>query len=233
MLEQGDLIGTGRYLSGELVREVSRSSLVDHQPASAFEVVRRLGAGSYAVVYLVRERLDPVPESDTDSESEQDHILGDMDLDNGFRATSSSSSSHSISNKEPQYGREYAIKCLSKANLGEDALQAQLLEATIHQSLPVHPGIVTLYRTLETDSLLLLLLELVPGDDLFYFLEQARDHQSDNETHHAHSAQDLSITPPTPSLLSSFHPQQLLSYGRLRLIASMFAQMCDAVATLP
>ncbi|KDQ21821.1 hypothetical protein BOTBODRAFT_82894, partial [Botryobasidium botryosum FD-172 SS1] len=68
----------------------------------------------------------------------------------------------------------------------------------IHQSLPVHPNVVTLYRTLETSSFLFLAL--------------------------CNSA--ISITPPTPSLLCS---SQLLSHSRLRLIASMFGQMCDAV----
>ena len=39
-----------------------------------------------------------------------------------------------------------------------------------------------------------------------------------------------SMTPPTPSLLSSFSANTLLSSRRLRLIASMFGQMCEAVA---
>jgi serine/threonine protein kinase len=100
-------------------------------------------------------------------------------------------------------------------------------QATIHQSVPVHSNIVTLHRTLETSSFLLLLLEYVPGQDLFYFLEQARDHYD------VDLAADpaLTHTPPTPGLLSSLHPSQLLSHTRLRLIASMFAQMCEAVAT--
>lgn len=37
-------------------------------------------------------------------------------------------------------------------------------------------------------------------------------------------------TPPTPSLLSAFSANTLLSNRRLRLIASMFSQMCEAVA---
>lgn len=112
------------------------------------------------------------------------------------------------------------------------------IQATIHQSLPAHPNIVTLHRTLETPSFLLLLLEFVPGEDLFYFLEQARDHYEVDPL-----ASDLSTTPPSdsscsssrtpssPSLLSSLAPSQLLSRTRLRLIASMFSQMCEAVAT--
>jgi serine/threonine protein kinase len=105
------------------------------------------------------------------------------------------------------------------------------LQVTIHQSLHSHPNIVTLHRTLETPSFLLLLLEYVPGEDLFYFLEQARDHY---ESSHTPDSADQSVsashTPPTPSLLSTMNPSQLLSRTRLRLISSMFSQMGDAVA---
>ena len=101
------------------------------------------------------------------------------------------------------------------------------IQATIHQSIPTHPNIVTFYRTLETSAFLFLLLEFVPGQNLSYFLEQARDRYD------VDPASDLPLnrTPPTPGLLSSFHPSQLLSSIRLRLIAYMFAQMCEAVAT--
>jgi serine/threonine protein kinase len=185
-------------------------------PAKWFEVVRKLGSGSYAVVYLVREVLSPSFQPQDDDNDDTQLAFGDeLELD--------------VPAKEPvKYGREFAIKCLSKANLNHDALEAQLFEATVHQSLPPHPNIVTLYRTLETDSFLLLLLECVPGEDLFYFLEQARDH-SDEQIELFPEACP-SVTPPTPSLLSSLHPAQLLSHNRLRLIASMFSQMCDAVA---
>jgi serine/threonine protein kinase len=148
--------------------------------ADHFHVVRRLGSGSYAVVYLVRELLAHTP---------------------------------------LKYGRNFAIKCL---NID----QAQQSEVTIHHSLKPHPNIVTLHRTLRNDNSLLLLLEYVPGEDLFYFLEQARDH-CDIDSPPSPSS---SNTPPTPSLLSALHPAHLLSQNRLRLIASMFAQMCDAVA---
>ena len=230
VLSQGDSVGEGSLLQGELVRRVSigpgiaptRSS--DYkEPANEFQVVRRLGAGSYAVVYLVKEVLSRPPPSDDGHMS----TIGQMELDSRLSDT--------------VYGREYAIKCLSKANLDEEALAAQMTEVrlsslfspypglpasqvTIHQSLKSHPNIVTLHRTLETASFLLLVLEYVPGEDLFYFLEQARDHY-DSDSHHSDSH-----TPPTPSLLSNMHPSQLLSRTRLRLIASMFSQMCDAVA---
>ena len=64
--------------------------------------------------------------------------------------------------------------------------------------------IVTLYRTLETPSYLLLLLEYVPGQDLFYFLEQSCDHYEPEHPSSPSSAE--SHTPPTPSLLSSLNP---------------------------
>ena len=91
----------------------------------------------------------------------------------------------------------------------------------------LHPNIVTLHRTFETSAFLLLLLEYVPGEDLFFFLEQSRDHYDLQPTDFSVSP---SHTPPTPSLLSNLHPSLLLSRNRLRLISSMFSQMCDAVA---
>jgi serine/threonine protein kinase len=106
----------------------------------------------------------------------------------------------------------------------------------IHQSIPTHDNIVTLHRAFETPAYLLLLLEFVPGEDLFYFLEQARDHYDTDACSPSGTsasfmdALQLTRTPPTPSLLSSLAPHQLLSRTRLKLIASMFGQMCDAVA---
>lgn len=215
VLAPGDIVGHGFPLQGESIRLVSNSQTThDHrEPAQEFEVIKQLGSGSYAVVYLVQEVLSRPPKSEDGHMS----TIGLMELD---------------TNKSPSplnivYGRKYAIKCLSKANLDEDALALQMDEVTIHQSLHLHPNIVTLHRTLETSAFLLLLLEYVPGEDLFYFLEQARDHYDINISQPTDSTVN---TPPTPSLLSNLHPSQLLSRTRLRLISSMFSQMCDAVA---
>ncbi|KAL0072799.1 hypothetical protein AAF712_000562 [Marasmius tenuissimus] len=215
----GDIFGEGTLLQGEIINLVSIDAAVDrprtpeHEvPAREFEVVRRLGAGSYAVVYLVCEVLSR-PSSDDGNSS----VIGSMEMEGR--------------NSRIEYGREYAIKCLSKANLDEDALAAQMSEVTIHQSLRSHPNIVTLHRTLETASYLLLLLEFVPGEDLFYFLEQARDHyENENDSSTSADSSCSSRTPPTPSLLSTMNPSHQLSRTRLRLISSMFSQMCDAVA---
>jgi serine/threonine protein kinase len=219
VLQPGDLVGEGVDLQGEIIRLVSPLSPdAQHhsEPAREFEVVRRLGAGSYAVVYQVLEVLERAPPSEDGHSS----MMGHMDLDGKHTRSPSTT-----------YGREYAIKCLSKANLDVEALTAQMDEVTIHQSLHSHPNIVTLHRTLETSSFLLLLLEYVPGEDLFYFLEQARDHYESSHTPDSpDSSGSASRTPPTPSLLSTMNSSQLLSRTRLRLISSMFSQMCDAVA---
>nr|GAT57756.1 kinase-like protein [Mycena chlorophos] len=214
VLSPGDIVGEGVELQGELIRLVSGSIT---GPAREFEVVRRLGAGSYAVVYEVLEVVDRA----LPSEDGHSSMMGHMELD-GKHARSPSTT----------YGRQYAIKCLSKANLDDEALRAQMDEVTIHQSLKPHPNIVTLHRTLETSSFLLLLLEYVPGEDLFYFLEQAHDHyhESSPAADSTDPAVSSSRTPPTPSLLSTMNSSQLLSRTRLRLISSMFSQMCDAVA---
>ncbi|CAL1707682.1 unnamed protein product [Somion occarium] len=246
VLSAGELVGEGLSLQGEIVRKVPipapHSDCANEDPAPEFEVVRKLGTGSYAVVYLVREVLGRTIVSGSPSSSVDGHIaaVGRMDFD------SESEDGHGFIRKEKEeriYGREYAVKVLSKANLDEDALEAQLFEATLHQSLRPHANIVTLHRTLETASFLLLLLEFVPGEDLFYFLEQSRDHYSPTPLESSTSPTSSSPgspgspssgssthTPPTPSLLSSLHPSHLLSHTRLRLIASMFSQMCDAVA---
>jgi serine/threonine protein kinase len=211
ILSPGDIVGEGIPLQDELLCLVPNQSADHRELASEFRVVSKLGTGSYAVVYLVREVLSRSPPS------EDDHVYpgGRLELDDA-----------SSMRAPTEYGREYAVKLLSKANLDEEELYAQLPEATIHQSVPVHPNIITLHRTLETPTFILLFLEYVPGQDLFCFLEQARDHYD------VDLAADpaLTHTPPTPGLLSSLHPSQLLSHTRLRLIASMFAQMCEAVA---
>jgi hypothetical protein len=78
-----------------------------------FEVVRRLGTGSYAVVYLVQEVLfRPAP-------SEDGHMstIGFMEF---------SDDGTFVRNPETVYGCNFAIKYLSKANLDKDALAARM-----------------------------------------------------------------------------------------------------------
>ncbi|KIR30012.1 serine/threonine protein kinase [Cryptococcus deuterogattii LA55] len=93
---------------------------------------------------------------------------------------------------------------------------------------------------------LFLMLELCPGEDLMSFSQSPGAAFSQSHSHIGASPASLlfahhnggqysshftpSQTPPTPSLLSAFSANTLLSQRRLRLIASMFSQMCEAVA---
>lgn len=120
VLSQGDVVGEGIFLQGEPIRFVSAHPTVDSEaPAQEFEVVRRLGTDSYAVVYLVREILfRPVPSTDG-------HIsLEGMELDDKL-------------NGRPtiEYGRDFAIKFLSKEHLDKEALAAQKAEVRYNYSL--------------------------------------------------------------------------------------------------
>lgn len=375
VLKEGDIIGQGSLLRGQVVRAVpptvpsttptTKGGLPALHAGARYEVVRSLGAGSYAVVYLVKEilpsptaagpavtapgtparsymglGLQPFTSATSSDVFDEEDVFGlvhqqqpspVLSLSNSLRSTSHRSAGgnvrrssllkpideHSNNNNSSsaspvtKYGREFAIKVLSKSNLDEDELAVQMTEVTIHQSLGEHGNIVTLYGALETEELLMLVLEYVPGEDLYYFLEQqqqqeqqfdgqemddsyssssvnssrrssmygssssyassdvdmnmdmdldeldldmelepsrgrtrrARRHQHHHRQHTRRPTRDetaaaasLTIgtgseggTPPTPSLLSSVHPAHMLSYGRLKLIASMFGQMCDAV----
>jgi hypothetical protein len=85
--------------------------LTHHQPQPQFEVVKRLGAGSYVVVYQVKEVLLRWEYSNDGC------IGGRMDGPDGEQMVESR-----------EYGRQYAVKCLSKVNLDEEALEAQMVE---------------------------------------------------------------------------------------------------------
>ena len=119
VLSHGDIVGEGIPLQDEPLRLVPSQADVhvpaaDHQePAKSFEVIRKLGTGIYAVVYLVREVLCRSPSGD-------DHIYpgGCLEFDDP-----------SVSRTPPtEYGREYAIKLTCKADFDEEELIAQFTE---------------------------------------------------------------------------------------------------------
>jgi len=73
-LSQGDIIGPGLSLQGEPVELVHIPNVpprYGQPPALNLQVVRKLGAGSYAVVYLVREILDPLTDNALPSPSDR------------------------------------------------------------------------------------------------------------------------------------------------------------------
>lgn len=238
MLGEGDVVGNGLMVNGEMVTAVDhgRPPVLGGPQNGAqarYEIVRKLGSGSYATVFLAREILsEPVPATDSDLPfvwNGSDDAHADPDV--------------TIRTPGPgrKYGNSFAIKCLSRASLTTpESLAVQMLEATLHGSLPVHPNVVSLHAALESPSCLFLVLEYVRGPDLFYFLEQSRDALpsplSEEHEHEftprapSHVPEPSSRTPPTPSLLCALGPSLILSPTRLKLISSMVRQMCDAIA---
>lgn len=141
-LQEGDRIGIGLTHEGypvidALIDSVGSSTASSpgspfHAPDDGiqFEVVRQLGYGSYAIVYLVKEIL-----------YEPDHGNGDHDL---FPHVEEEDGA--MVHEKTVYGREFALKCLSKRNLTDDQITVQKFEATLHRTLPEHPNVVALHR---------------------------------------------------------------------------------------
>ena len=100
-------------------------------PAHELEIVRRLGTGSYAIVYLAREVLRRPKSSRPSWDADEDDIGlvigGHMDCV-GIEGFGNGASRRNGYSEDVVYGREFAVKCLSKANLDDQALAAQLAE---------------------------------------------------------------------------------------------------------
>lgn len=119
ILIPGDVVGPGLSLHDEMVYPLPLSAShhnggeeLNSSPIK-FEVVRTLGTGSTAIVYQVRQILSGCPPATGE--------LSQISLVNSGDIPSSPAPA--------KYGREYALKCLSKAGLDEDALRAQMFEA--------------------------------------------------------------------------------------------------------
>ncbi|SPO20000.1 uncharacterized protein UTRI_00391_B [Ustilago trichophora] len=303
VFEIGDLLGPGLEHDGHVIKIAETTTgFVDQNEdltGSKLEVIRKLGEGSYAVVYLVKEvsaeeaathtsqksmaiptstsrpgiseatTRNPDDDADLTMVASSEDLLSTTLKANGKGKEDGFHNSPALEerrrkdlkiNTRLRPGKEFALKCLCKRDLPEDMLEVQRLEATIHQSIPSHPNIVTLYRTYETPDWLFLVLEYCPGQDLYYWLEQAQDAgrpagadedefgrtfvendfpESKRTGSAGASASDidnyrvlgssLDATPPSPSLLASTSGHSLLSKRRIRLIARMFRQICDAV----
>ena len=126
VLAPGDIVGRGSLLKGDVVTLLPTYN--DEDEDEQFQVIKELGKGSYAVVYLVHQ----VPRgasgpcsassrgwSNTDG-SEDGQILGHMDSEEPL-----------VKPHPPKtYGRKFAIKCLSKANLDKEELDVQMAEVS-------------------------------------------------------------------------------------------------------
>lgn len=131
-LQEGDRLGIGLTHDGYPIIDA-----LDSSPESPFrspddgiqyEIVRQLGYGSYAIVYLVKEILyEPADDGD--------HLF-----------PSEGESSSARMQHHTVYGREFALKCLSKRNLSDEQMMVQKFEATLHRALPTHPNVVALHR---------------------------------------------------------------------------------------
>lgn len=142
IFEEGDRVGVGMHHHGSLAKDCFAHPV--DKSARRLEIIRKLGSGSYAVVYLARAVLwDP----DVDGIDSED---GEAGLEFG---------------QEVVYGQEFALKCLCKQNLSDELLEVQRFEvslravpfsyscltvaiavqATLHQKVPSHPNIVEMH----------------------------------------------------------------------------------------
>ena len=223
VLAPGDIIGPGILLQGHPIRPVS--SVHDNTPGIApdFEVIRKLGTGSYAVVYLVREVLSrSIP-------SEDGHC-GILDL--GDAPTTSYVS----------YGREFALKCLSKANLDEDALAAQLSEvisfplpyAYIHNLLFFSRSPFT-SRSLHTPTSSPFTAPSKPPPSFFFSSSSspARICSTSSNRLAIMSSPSPSPTTQLPLALPQPHPSSLLSTNSSAQLVSVSSPACSPRCAMP
>lgn len=129
IFRNGDVIGEGCTVSGEVVRAVSPSPATpgptSASPKAKFEVIRKLGTGSYGFVYLVREVL---PSSASASSKPKARDVFDDESDDLFSFGLGLETGISRNREKTRYGKEFAIKVLSKKNLDEDELAIQMTE---------------------------------------------------------------------------------------------------------
>ncbi|KAI9603315.1 hypothetical protein H4Q26_002634 [Puccinia striiformis f. sp. tritici PST-130] len=269
LFKVGDRVGVGTLHQGYRVRDLfdttsrsgrrlSQDSTQSHGESGVLELFVRSvwacgGLLGEEVLFDPDLEPEPVPVDSTFSQTPK--------ASDGFASLSkldTMSSPRVRGTTEVIYGRDFALKCLCKRNLSDELLVLQRGEAELHRSLPLHSNIVALHRALETPNWLFLVIEYCPGQDLFYWLEQARDSQDleslssrtnscaphfpsfiqphlqpaeekPREVSPAESPVVPINTPPSPSLLASTADDEMLSRRRLRLISKMFVQMCEAV----
>lgn len=113
VFDEGDRIGAG-MLHAHMPVQDCFAHPVDRS-ARRLEIVRKLGSGSYAVVYLARAVLwDPEVDGVDPTNGGDDNDDDDNDgLEFGGGVV---------------YGQEFALKCLSKHNLSDELLEVQRFE---------------------------------------------------------------------------------------------------------
>jgi hypothetical protein len=117
VFEEGDRLALGFKHQGYLVTAAMPPSAATASNSNnatvenlKLEIIRKVGSGSYAVVYLARQILyDP---SEDESWDPDDYTDGGP--------------------QQVTYGKEFALKCLCKHNLDEDLLHVQRFEVRVH-----------------------------------------------------------------------------------------------------
>ncbi|GJN94770.1 hypothetical protein Rhopal_007862-T1 [Rhodotorula paludigena] len=196
VFDEGERVGVGVWLDGRggYVRDcfAGRADIDGKAPGNGLdgprqlEVERRLGEGTYAIVYLVREVLyDPDPADDDGDLLSPIDPLASFEFDDDAREQrprmhSWASDTWNPMPPQPTYGQYFALKCLCKKNLTEDLIEVQRNEAFLHRALPQHENIVQMYGAYETDDWLFLVLEYAGGRDAFYWLLEAQEHGTED-----------------------------------------------------
>lgn len=72
---------------------------------------------------------------------------------------------------DPTY---YAVKCLQKAGLTEEQLEAQFREIEFHSRVSAHPNVLTYHRIWEEEHFLFVVLDLCHGGNLFHAIKERR-----------------------------------------------------------
>ena len=149
---EGDRLEAGARHGGHIVTECQTRGVapvpLDAPDRLRLEVVRQVGTGSYAVVYLARRVLhDPAD----DGGSNDDHALFDDD-DSAFGSEAGGAGDRTFRRRDIVYGEDFALKCLSKRNLSDDMLEVQRFEATLMRKLPSHPNVVALHGVRARDE---------------------------------------------------------------------------------
>ena len=149
---EGDRLEAGARHGGHIVTECQTRGVapvpLDAPDRLRLEVVRQVGTGSYAVVYLARRVLhDPAD----DGGSNDDHALFDDD-DSAVGSEAGGAGDRTFRRRDIVYGEDFALKCLSKRNLSDDMLEVQRFEATLMRKLPSHPNVVALHGVRARDE---------------------------------------------------------------------------------
>ena len=118
--------------------------------SSAFDVIKVLGEGSYADVYLVQRR---------------GHAQDSKQLQRQSKSPPKSPPKPPPKSQQPKEGTQYALKMMTKSNLSSVVCEYLRVEAEVHSSI-IHPFIVRMFGYFENEDHYAMLLEFAPGGDL-------------------------------------------------------------------